>query len=91
MKLKIERSVLNRILFFICTLVLMAGCYSLAANLAKQQSVESISAKVLRFHVIAKSDNENDQRRKLLVRDAVGEWMNLKLANAKDKSECLLQ
>ena len=88
MKLKIERSVLNRILFFICTLELMAGCYSLAANLAKQQSVESISAKVLRFHVIAKSDNENDQRRKLLVRDAVGEWMNLKLANAKDKSEC---
>lgn len=88
MKLKIERSVLNRILFFICTLVLMAGCYSLAANYVKQQSVEAISAKVLRFHVIAKSDKEDDQRRKLLVRDAVGEWMNLKLVNAKDKSEC---
>ena len=88
MKLKIERSVLNRILFFICTLVLMAGCYSLAANYVKQQSVEAISAKVLRFHVIAKSDKEDDQRRKLLVRDAVGEWMNLKLVNAKYKSEC---
>ena len=66
----------------------MAGCYSLAANYVKQQSVEAISAKVLRFHVIAKSDKEDDQRRKLLVRDAVGEWMNLKLVNAKDKSEC---
>jgi len=38
--------------------------------------------------VIAKSDSEDDQRRKLLVRDAVGEWMNLKLQEADDKKEC---
>lgn len=88
MRVNLSRTVVNRILFFICTLTLMAGCYSFAENYAKQQTVEAISAKVLRFHVIAKSDSENDQRRKLLVRDAVGEWMNLKLSNAKDKADC---
>lgn len=88
MKIRSSGTVINRILFFICTLMLMAGCYSFAAGYAKQQTVEAISAKVLRFHVIAKSDSENDQRRKLLVRDAVGEWMSLKLSRAKDKAEC---
>ena len=72
MRVNLSRTVVNRILFFICTLTLMAGCYSFAENYAKQQTVEAISAKVLRFHVIAKSDSENDQRRKLLVRDAAG-------------------
>lgn len=88
MRIKLSRTAVNRILFLICTLILMAGCYSFAVNYTKQQTVEAISAKVLRFHVIAKSDSENDQRRKLLVRDAVGEWMNLKLSNAKDKADC---
>lgn len=88
MKIRSSGTVLNRILFFICTLMLMAGCYSFAAGYAKQQTVEAISTKVLRFHVIAKSDSENDQRRKLLVRDTVGEWMSLKLSKAKDKAEC---
>lgn len=78
----------NYILFFICTLVLMWGCYSMAASYVRQQSVEAISGKVLRFHVIAKSDSANDQRRKLLVRDAVGEWMSLKLQGAENKADC---
>lgn len=78
----------NDILFFICTLLLMVGCYLLAANYVRQRSVEAISGKVLRFHVIAKSDSEDDQRRKLLVRDVVGEWMNLKLQGAADKADC---
>lgn len=85
---QISRKTINDILFFLCTLTLMAGCYTFAAGYARQQTVEAVSAKVLRFHVIAKSDGENDQRRKLLVRDAVGEWMSLKLSNAKDKAEC---
>lgn len=87
MRIKLSKTALNRILFLICTLILMAGCYSFAVNYTERQTVEAISAKVLRFHVIAKSDSENDQRRKLLVRDAVGKWMNLKLSNAKNKAE----
>lgn len=88
MRIRVSKTVVNQILFFICTLTLMAGCYSFAVNYAKQQTVEAISSKVLRFHVIAKSDSADDQRRKLLVRDAVGEWMSLKLSRAKDKTEC---
>ena len=78
----------NELLFFTGTLLLMAGCYLLAANYARARSVAAISGKVLRFHVIAKSDSDEDQRRKLLVRDAVGEWMNLKLQDASDKADC---
>ena len=78
----------NDLLFFICTLLFMAGCYLMAENYVRQRSVEAISGKVLRFHVIAKSDSDDDQRRKLLVRDAVGEWMNLKLQEAEDKADC---
>lgn len=78
----------NDWLFFICTLILIIGCYTLAAGYARQKNVEAVSAKVLRFHVIAESDSADDQRRKLLVRDAVGEWMNRKLANAQDRADC---
>ena len=88
MRYRIEQKTINRILFFLCALTLMAGCYMLASGYAKHRTVEAISSKVLRFHVIAESDSADDQRRKLLVRDAVGEWMNLKLSNAKDKADC---
>lgn len=78
----------NDLLFFICMLVFMGGCFLMADNYVRQKSVEAISGKVLRFHVIAKSDSDEDQRRKLLVRDAVGEWMELKLQGAADKDDC---
>lgn len=78
----------NDLLFFICTLALIGGCYLLAASYVRQRSVEAISGKVLRFHVIARSDSDDDQRRKLLVRDAVGEWMSFKLQGASDKADC---
>ena len=66
----------------------MAGCYRIAETYAEQRTAAAIASKVLRFHVIAESDDADDQRRKLLVRDAVGEWMNLKLKNAKNEKEC---
>lgn len=43
---------------------------------------EELSQKVLRFHVIANSDSEKDQELKLMVRDAVGAYMQSKLAEA---------
>ena len=83
-----KRKTVNRVLFVVCTLLLLTGCYLFAANAVRARQVEAISDKVLRFHVIAKSDSENDQRRKLLVRDAVGAWMELKLQHAKDRADC---
>lgn len=83
-----KRKTVNRVLFVVCTLLLLTGCYLFAANAVRARQVEAISDKVLRFHVIAKSDSENDQRRKLLVRDSVGAWMELKLQHAKDRADC---
>ena len=39
------------------------------------QVQQSISEKILRFHVLANSDSDEDQAVKLLVRDAVGEYI----------------
>jgi stage II sporulation protein R len=41
-----------------------------------------IAQKILRFHVLANSDSEDDQAVKLKVRDAVGTFMQEKLENA---------
>lgn len=75
-------------------------CYILmAANLClfvwlgvqyerKLRIQESIAEKVLRFHVLANSDEAYDQELKLKVRDAVGMRMAELLADAKSREEC---
>ena len=49
---------------------------------------QGIAQKVLRFHVIANSDSDEDQALKLAVRDAVGAQMAEVLAGVKDRREC---
>lgn len=49
---------------------------------------EEIADKVLRFHVLANSDEEQDQELKLAVRDAVGTKMAELLAGAENRVEC---
>ena len=51
---------------------------------------QTISDKVLRFHVLANSDSEADQNLKLAVRDAVGSFMQEKLAAVENLEECEL-
>jgi stage II sporulation protein R len=43
---------------------------------------QDLSGKVLRFHILANSDSEEDQAQKLLVRDAVGEYINILLSDS---------
>jgi stage II sporulation protein R len=45
---------------------------------------QEIAGKILRFHVLANSDSEDDQVVKLSVRDAVGAMMESKLSGADD-------
>lgn len=80
-----KRNYANYILFMICSLLFFWSCMALANGMRGLRTQEAISAKVLRFHVIAKSDRADDQRRKLLVRDAVGEWMNEKLSGVESR------
>ena len=51
------------------------GCGILYTRQARLQ--QTISDKVLRFHVLANSDSEADQNLKLAVRDAVGSYMQV--------------
>ena len=50
-------------------------------------SQESISNKIIRFHVIANSDTDLDQSLKLKVRDAVLTYLSPKLKTSKDINE----
>lgn len=50
-------------------------------------SQESISNKIIRFHVIANSDTDSDQALKLKVRDAVLNYLAPKLKASKDINE----
>ena len=48
--------------------------YKKQADIAEaQQLQQSISEKILRFHVLANSDSEEDQQVKLQVREGIGE------------------
>ena len=62
------------------------GCGILYTRQARLQ--QTISDKVLRFHVLANSDSEADQNLKLAVRDAVGSFMQEKLAAVENLEEC---
>ena len=62
------------------------GCGILYTRQARLQ--QTISDKVLRFHVLANSDSEADQNLKLAVRDAVGSFMQEKLTDVENLEEC---
>lgn len=67
----------------VCLLLLMGMQYG-----KRQRIQESIAGKVLRFHVLANSDEVYDQELKLKVRDAVGAQMAELLSDAKSREEC---
>lgn len=67
----------------VCAALMCGILYTKAAWLQ-----HDISEKVLRFHVLANSDDEADQNLKLAVRDAVGSYMQKKLTGVEDLEEC---
>lgn len=79
------------IFFIVILLVKVQGVE--AANFISENktpdnvSIEDISGKLIRFHVIANSDNEEDQNLKLKVRDKVLEYVQPLLKNSKNIEE----
>ncbi len=67
----------------VCAALMCGILYTKAAWLQ-----HDISEKVLRFHVLANSDDEADQNLKLAVRDAVGSYMQKKLTGVEGLEEC---
>ena len=56
-------------------------------NYSQMQAAQRIAEEVLRFHVIANSDREDDQALKLQVRDALIAWMAPYCENFSDADE----
>ena len=88
---------MKKYICFIIPIVLMVlffyGCQSIE-NINKESSLEltelnydDIKDKLIRFHVIANSDTDEDQNLKLKVRDKVVEALSEKLSNVNSLEE----
>jgi len=53
----------------------------------QHKMTEEIAGKIIRFHVLANSDSQEDQQLKLEVRDAIGSFMQTKLSGVSDINE----
>ncbi len=62
--------------------------YILSANGENAENIqENIASKVIRFHVLANSDSEEDQALKLKVKDAVVEYLNPYMSESESLEE----
>ncbi|MCR1951736.1 MULTISPECIES: stage II sporulation protein R [unclassified Clostridium] len=80
--------------FIICLIFIifsMTGCSGVVIGQGVEENHEliydDIVNEIIRFHVIANSDSEEDQNLKLKVRDKVIEYVSDKLKDCKDLSE----
>jgi stage II sporulation protein R len=75
---------------FVLTSVAIIIIISIALNtnnISGKASQSDVAGKLIRFHVIANSDDKVDQELKLKVRDAVLEYVSPKLINSKSIEE----
>lgn len=76
----------------IASLLLSSG-YLLISPYIKEQNLQTlqpgIADKIMRFHIMANSDEVQDQNLKLQVRDAVGEYLKTYLEDAENKEESM--
>ncbi len=81
-------SIKRSLLFFAAAVVFAIGVGRITTMCHMQMQVAD---KVLRFHVLANSNSEEDQELKLAVRDQVGTYVGAKLSNSDNLSEsCLI-
>lgn len=80
---------MKQIIGYIITGIMVTILVFTGVGYKKQcQLQQQMAEKVLRFHVLANSDSEEDQNLKLAVRDAVGGFMQEKTKNLDSKMEC---
>lgn len=84
-KHKDRKSLLWGILAVVMAATLTSGIYMKHRTMDPLQP--QIAEKILRFHILANSDSEEDQNVKKKVRDAIGQMMEPKLAAAKSLSD----
>lgn len=70
-------------------LISMTACDDFARLTLPSSDAASVSEQVVRIHIRANSNDADDQAVKLAVRDAVTEYLTLKLDGCTDKSDAL--
>lgn len=76
------------IIIGLCILAVLAGeAAYVSAGKQNDPLQPEIAKKILRFHVLANSDSDEDQEVKIKVRDAVGRMLEPKLKEAKSRKE----
>lgn len=78
------KKVIAIVLSFIGIIVLFSGYNK---NVQAEETQENMSSKIIRFHVLANSDSEDDQALKIKVRDKVLEYIAPKLKESKSKDQ----
>ena len=80
----------KKILMMFAVLAVSLAATSLILNVVKRQEIENgISSKVVRFHVRAQSNSDEDQEIKLKVRDDVLQTAEMLLSGCKTREECI--
>lgn len=75
------------ILLTLTIIITIFSAYKSNSVKATDVSIDDISNKLIRFHVIANSDNESDQALKLQIRDRVLQYISPKLNNSESIEE----
>lgn len=75
------------VLAIIIASLITAGVYMRVDAAAQQELQEHLAQEVLRFHVLANSDSDEDQKMKLKVRDAVLDYMEENMPEADSAKE----
>lgn len=79
---------IERLVIFCCVGIWLIGCSVAMGMMEKEKHIQQeIADKVIRFHVIANSDSQEDQQQKLEVRDAVVAALEPVLEGAESKEE----
>ncbi|AWZ49328.1 stage II sporulation protein R [Hathewaya limosa] len=81
---------MKRLIIFITIGLFLCGIFYNSKQVSAEgdnNTLEDISSKIIRFHVIANSDTEDDQSLKLKVRDKVLEYISPKLKECKNIDE----
>lgn len=65
----------------------MSQCEAIGASAKADPYQPGIAEKILRFHILANSDSDEDQEVKKKVRDAIGNYMAPRLEDAKNLSD----
>ena len=85
---KWKKVMLSMLAIGACGVFLLQFYQSESVVYAENHMQKEIAKKILRFHVLANSDVEEDQELKLKVRDAIGAYLSEPLKEVESLEEC---